>query len=109
MKKNQAIPISTVLLVFIIVLSILYVGLLAIDQTITGEYRLDGSIGVLFGLYICSHPVAFFVDVLFYRLLIQNRYPTRQSLGFQVALNCAILLFGWIIIVIGATRFTMPR
>ncbi len=102
------IGIRSILLYIIILLSILYGCILTFTNTLTGISRLDGSIGVLFGLYICSHPVAFFVDLLFYRSLIREKYASKGSLGLWVSVNSLLLLFGWVIIVIGATRFTLP-
>jgi hypothetical protein len=107
MEKTR-IGFRSILLSIVILLSILYSSILAFTNTLTGKNRVDGSIGVLFGLYICSHPVAFFVDLLFYRSLIREKYASRGSLGFWVSVNSLLLLFGWVIIVIGATRFTMP-
>ena len=40
-----------------------YIGWLAAWQTLTGVSRLDGSLGILLGLYICSHPAANGLDI----------------------------------------------
>ena len=42
----------------LILLAIAYGSLLYYLHTLTGTNMLDGSIGVLLGLYICSHPAA---------------------------------------------------
>ena len=49
----------------VIVLALLYMGWMYIQRTITGMPRLDGTIGVLLGLFICSRPAANMLDLLF--------------------------------------------
>ena len=46
---------------------ITYSLLLHFQETLTGKDTLDGIIGVVFGLYMSSHPAAFMVDLLFFR------------------------------------------
>jgi hypothetical protein len=93
------------LLVGMILLAIAYSGMLAYRHTLTGTYKLDGIIGVLLGLYISSHPAANMVDMLFFGRL----YPSssRGSVVLWWALNILVLLLGWLVIVIGTTRFTV--
>jgi len=44
---------------------LVYSGWVQFLGTLTGTNQVDGIIGVVFGLYICSHPAAFMVDLLF--------------------------------------------
>ncbi|MCX7029203.1 MAG: hypothetical protein NTU62_03680 [Spirochaetes bacterium] len=74
--------------------------------TITGRYQADGIIGVILGLYISSFPARHFVDLLIYWKTEARRFPTRRSLGWWIALNAAVLLVGWLVIVFAAARFT---
>jgi hypothetical protein len=87
----------------LILLGMIYGGLLLWLRTVTGRPVLDGTIGVVLGLYICSHPAANAVDLLFF-----ERNALRQSgwsgLGW-LALNFLVLVIGWWVIAIGATRF----
>ena len=87
------------------VLGIAYSSLLYIQPTLTGKNDLDGIIGVVLGLYICSHPAANLVDMLFYRRSIRYRFLSRRYAILWVALNVLILLVGGIVIFIGTTRF----
>ncbi len=68
--------------------------------------RADGALGVLLGLYICSHPAANAVDLLF----LQRGSLGRALSGWRgagwLALNGLTMLAGWLVIVAGATRFT---
>jgi uncharacterized protein YfaA (DUF2138 family) len=77
--------------------------------TITGRSQPDGIIGIILGLYISSFPARHFVDLLVYWKTEANRFPTRTSLGWWVALNAAVLAVGWLVIVFAAVRFTAGR
>jgi hypothetical protein len=77
--------------------------------TITGRTQADGIIGVILGLYVSSFPARHFVDLLVYWKTEANRFSTRRSLGWWIALNAAVLLAGWLVIVFAAARFTAGR
>jgi hypothetical protein len=89
----------------LVVLGIVYSSLLYTQPTLTGKNDLDGIIGVVLGLYICSHPAANLVDILFYRRGIRHQFSSRRYAILWVALNVLILLIGGIVIFIGTTRF----
>jgi hypothetical protein len=78
-------------------------------RTITGRSQIDGIIGVILGLYISSFPARHFVDLLIYGKTESARFPTRRSLGWWIALNAAVLLVGWLVIVFAAARFTAKQ
>jgi EamA domain-containing membrane protein RarD len=84
------------------VLAVSYSAWMITQRTVTGLPRLDGIIGVLLGLFICSRPAANMLDLLFVR-----RGHTASSewaaIGWLV-LNGAVMFVGWIVITIGATR-----
>ena len=91
-----------------IVLAGLYAALLITFHTFTGQLRLDGVIGIVVGLYICSHPAANVVD-----MIIFGRYTLRLGLSKRNyflwwGLNLLVLLAGLGVIVTGTTRFTIP-
>ncbi len=77
-----------------------YSGWLQFLGTVTGANHVDGIIGVVFGLYICSHPAAFIVDLLFFR----RSADADRSLLLWVIFNLLLLLVGWFVIFIGTTR-----
>jgi hypothetical protein len=66
-------------------------------RTLTGSPMLDGSIGVALGLYICAHPAANAVDILFFDRDLLQRFSERSVLGWLV-LNLLVLLAGWMVI-----------
>ncbi|HEY3080974.1 MAG TPA: hypothetical protein VGM69_13860 [Chloroflexota bacterium] len=84
----------------LVVLAAGYGLLLRALPTLTGARIVDGMVGVMLGLYVCSHPAANAIDVLFY-----SRGPLGRiswsALGW-VALNGLVLLVGWLAIVAGA-------
>jgi hypothetical protein len=79
-----------------------YGALLARLPTLTGEPKLDGAIGVVLGLYACSHPAANAIDALFYP---RGALVRASWLGAGwLALNAAVMLAGWLAIVGGVMR-----
>jgi hypothetical protein len=89
----------------LVVLGLIYISLMLWLQTLTGQTVLDGSLGVLLGLYICSHPAANAIDALFF----ERGFLRRLSLDWAglrwFGLNILVLAVGYVVIVIGATRF----
>src|SRR5512143_3754432 len=81
-------------------LALLYGGWMVAQRTITGLPRLDGIIGVLLGLFICSRPAANYLDLLFSR----GRTSSERSLFGWLILNGVVMFVGWLVITIGATR-----
>ncbi len=90
------------LLIALAVLALAYGGALYFLHTLTGNNKLDGSIGVLLGLYICSQPAANAIDALFFA-----RRGNSQSAWAEVrwlALNALVLILGWLVITLGIIR-----
>jgi hypothetical protein len=72
----------------------------------TGQYRVDGIVGVLTGLYICSYPAANGIDLIFAERGNIKRIFSRKSGFVWLSLNALVMLVGWFVIVIGASRFS---
>ncbi len=89
----------------LILLTIAYSGWLYYQHTLTGNNRLDGSIGVLLGLYICAHPTANLLDILFFEGSARRDGSSGRSTVVWLALNLLVLFGGWNVILIGTTRF----
>lgn len=87
-----------------VLLAIAYAGLLHYLRTLTGIPVLDGSIGVTLGLYICSHPAANAVDMLFFERYYLCQVSSEWSGVGWLALNALVLLAGWMVLFIGLTR-----
>jgi hypothetical protein len=73
---------------------------------VTGQYRVDGIVGVLLGLYICSYPAANGIDLIFAERGGLKRIFNRRSGLLWLILNALVMIVGWFIIVIGASRFS---
>ena len=93
----------TTLWVLILVGSI-YSGFIVYQGTLTGANNVDGLIGVVFGLYICSHPAANLVDMLFFRRETRRDLWTKRSVLLWLAFNLLVLMVGWTVIFVGTTR-----
>jgi hypothetical protein len=91
---------------FVALLGAAWIAVSVLFATITGHAQADGIIGVILGLYVSSFPARHFVDLLIYWKTEGARFPTRRLLGWWIALNTAVLLDGWLVIVFAAARFT---
>jgi hypothetical protein len=81
-----------------------YIGLMLLLPALTGNDTIDGSIGVLLGLYICSHPAANAIKLLFYQPQLLHQLK-REPPGIRwLALNILVLFVGWLVITIGVHR-----
>ena len=88
----------------LVLIGIVYCGVVNYQRTLTGADNVDGIIGVLLGLYICSHPAANVVDMLFFRRSAQRPSSSRRSAVLWLSLNILVLLIGWLVIFVGTTR-----
>ena len=89
----------------LILLGITYSSLLHYHRTLTGMNEMEGIISVLLGLYICSHPAANVVDMLFFKRSDRHPFLSRWFAVLWLAFNMFVLLIGWIVIFIGTTCF----
>jgi hypothetical protein len=94
----------------LVVLGVLAAGyslILGLHHRLVGGALLDGAIGVMLGLFICSRPVANLLDML----LFESRWAasTRRSDLAWVGLNLLVLGFGCIMVMGGAVRFASAR
>jgi hypothetical protein len=69
----------------------------------------DGIAGVLLGLYICAHPAANGIDLIFLQRGALQRVISRWNGIGWLALNCVVLFVGWLVIVAGATDLFRRR
>ena len=87
-----------------ILLAIAYSSLARHLHTLTGTRMLDGYIGVALGLYICSHPAANAVNMLFFERDALRRVSSEWSGVRWLAMNLLVLITGWMVMYIGITR-----
>ncbi len=91
-----------------VLLAIAYGTVLLYQHTLTGSNTLDGIIGVLLGVYICAHPSAHLLDLLYLTHEARQQLLSRQSGMVWLGLNALVLLCGLFLIIIGANRFVQP-
>ena len=73
-------------------------------RPLEGSRMVDGTIGVLLGLYICSHPAANGIDLIFLERGSFRRVTSRWSGVSWLALNGLVMFVGWLVIVAGVTE-----
>jgi hypothetical protein len=87
-------------------LSALDLGVTLAAGGLEGGAWWEGILGVILGLFVCSIPARHFLDLLIYWRVEGTRFRTRGALSWWVAANAAVLAAGWLVIVVGTTRFT---
>ena len=95
---------SGVLWTFLL-LALGYSALLFAYGPLTGETLIDGAIGIVLGLYVCSHPASNVLDLLFVDGGIVRRGSEERGVAWYV-LNLLVLMAGWFVVWTGLTRFT---
>jgi hypothetical protein len=101
-KRRQNYAILGVL----VLLALLYVVTIYFWRPLSNAHKVEGSLGILLGLYICSKPAANLLDLLFDLLSSRFLPVSGLRLVLWLASNFIMLLVGWFIITLGATRFT---
>ena len=96
---------NPVILWTMILIAIAYGIVIKLIPTLTGNSTLDGAIGVLLGLYICSHPAANVVDLIFFKRWAIMRSGSKYSAFGWLILNAAVFFAGWLVIVNGTLHF----
>ena len=89
----------------LILVAIAFIGWLYFQRTLTGSNKLDGSLGVLLGLFICAHPAANLLDLVLFADSAGRDGSSWRSILAWLALNLLVLFSGWNVISIGTTRF----
>lgn len=81
-----------------------YSGAMGYAGRLTGYPRLDGSLGVLLGLYICSRPAAHAIDLLFFQRSALRQMASEGAGVRWLGLNLLVFLVGWLVITVGTTH-----
>ncbi|MGD8969290.1 MAG: hypothetical protein PVI07_17440 [Anaerolineae bacterium] len=87
----------------VILLAVAYGLAASALQTLTGSATATGTIGLALGLYICAHPAANAVSILFFERDTLSRL-SEWSVVRWLALNLLVLLAGWMVIFLGLRR-----
>ena len=78
-------------------------------RMLAGSPMVDGTIGVLLGLYICAHPAANGIDLIFLARGAFRRATSQWGGVSWLALNGVVMFVGWLVIVAGATGVFAAR
>ena len=90
----------------LLILGGIYIGWLSNFGAITRSNRLDGTLGILLGLYISSHPAANLLDMLlFIRADIREGLISTGSGQLWLLLNLITFIAAWAVIFTGILRF----
>ena len=89
----------------LVLVAIAYCGWFYFQRTLTGSEILDGSIGVVLGLYISAHPAANMLDMLFFARQGGRDDASLRSTLLWIALNVLVVWCGWNVIFVGTTRY----
>ncbi|HYQ47918.1 MAG TPA: hypothetical protein VEP69_02525 [Thermodesulfovibrionales bacterium] len=81
-----------------------FIGWLSYHHTLIGAPKADGTICVLFGLFLCAHPAAYVLDMFFFSRSAGRQFSSGFSAALWAALNMLVLVIGWFIIFIGTTQ-----
>ena len=100
---------NTPMLIIALALGALYIAAVAWEHTITGSLRLDGIIGIVAGLFMCSHPAANLLNLLLFHQGAAYLGFSRRAYAFFWALNTLVLLTGWWVIFSGSLHFLTRR
>jgi hypothetical protein len=101
--NQQRVGRKIVTLSVLAVVGIAYSSYLYSRGTLTGLNHLDGIIGVVLGLYICSHPAAHLIELFFYRRGFRYPFSSRRLVVLWLALNVLVLLISGVVIFVGTT------
>jgi len=105
-EAHQRIARNIPLLGFMALLACLYTIWMVSIGGLTGNSRVDGSVGMLLGLYVCSHPAANMLDMLlFMRADVREGIVSTFSGRFWLVMNALVLLVGWVAIFSGVMHF----
>jgi hypothetical protein len=89
----------------LVLVAVAYAVTFHYTMTLTGSVRMDGVIGVMLGLYICSHPAANFLDLFLFSGRSAPKFASLRSAFLWFAFNVLVMAAGWFDIFIGAMKF----
>ena len=93
-------------LTWLLALAVAYSTLLQVHFSLTGANRLDGTIGVIMGIYVCAHPAANVLDFFLYgKHLLLEKITIRPMLVWWM-LNSLVMFLGLLVFVLGLLRFS---
>jgi hypothetical protein len=92
-------------LAVLLLVAVLFILLLSRARLLTASVILDGTIGIVVGLYVCAQPAANAVTMLLFEKHPLQSFPSRNAFLGWLLLNLLVLAAGWADIFLGAARF----
>jgi hypothetical protein len=89
------------LLLGLILLAVITSGIMYTRSVFGPPDWIEGTLGVMLGLFICSRPAAHLLDLLY-----QPHYSGPPKLWIWLTLNLLTLLVGVIVVFLGVMHFT---
>jgi hypothetical protein len=89
------------LLLGLIVMAVVYSGIIYTRSASAPADWGEGTLGVILGLFICSRPAAYLLDLLY-----RSRYTGPPALWIWLTLNLLTLVAGVIVVFLGVMQFT---
>lgn len=98
MKRRS---LSIMMLLGLILVAVIYSGIIYTRPAFTTVGWVEGALGVMLGLFICSRPAAHLLDLLY-----RPHYAGPPNLWIWIALNLLTLFVGVLVVFIGVMQFT---
>jgi hypothetical protein len=89
------------LLLGLILVAVIYSGIIYTRSAFAPNNWVEGTLGVILGLFICSRPAANLLDLLY-----RSHYTGPPDLWIWLTLNLLTLLAGVIVVFLGVMQFT---
>lgn len=86
--------------------AVVYIFWMILLHNLTLNTRLDGVLGVLGGLFVCSQPSANFVDILFFGRFTAVRSLRTGGWIAWVGVNLLVFVLGILMITVGTVQFS---
>jgi len=97
---------KSLFLTWLLLLAVAYSILLYIHLSLTGAHHIDGTIGVIMGIYVCAHPAANVLDFILYgKHLLLEKITLRPMIMWWM-LNSLVMFLGLLVFVLGLLRFS---
>lgn len=93
----------------LILIGLVYILLISLHLPLTGTHQVDGILGVLIGLYACSHPAANALDIILFGRYLPPIGTSKKSYYLWWAFNAGVVVVGWYDIVMGLLRYSALR
>lgn len=105
MGKEWVVP-KLKLLVGLLLIASIYSYLMNVDINLTGNQRIDGTLGIIYGLYVCAHPAANVLDFVLYGKYLRLHSLSPELTFFWWLMNVAVMYAGLLVFVMSLLRYT---